>query len=732
MIKRRKNKYRPVYNRGVQAINYDKTVVDNYLEEEKAGTAGGQAAEGIITAGADIAVPGAGQILTGASALGKGIAGDQTDTTKNVIGDAIDPFSRLNAVASGNFKEAIPVFGSISQSKRIRGEKEALENELKRKASQTEGNAMITSDVTQGQAIARKGRRYAKGTKGVKGDGKTPKAAKPTNDFEKIRRDVETYQPFFTPEYMKENKGLERTGETYTRKDYDQLLAYLDDYEADQSTAGKLGGSLQYLQSIRGAFEKNPNLEEIEVAEVNFDEFKGQDAYDASLFGAASGKRERVPIRFKEMPKEEKGKSYEPAFISPKMVIPQSVPYEGQEKERKEPEEQGTGEYRFKGMKNVQSSKQAKQSSKRNKLQYEKGTSSINSQNDIPVEVEKDEMIFRKTNGAWKLIADFKNGLTHEQGGEDTSVQDGDVIFPGSKRGKIMGLLSTNGTISKEYLPTFESERMKLPADSKDGTAANGLSGNAISAGFQALPAISNLIEGTKPAEETFRRKINPKKIRFVDTSQDQLNAAEESFRMDQENITRGAGGSAGVLLSNVGAASSRRTKNKSAIFADRANRQQQVEATNVQIGNEADRINTNLDIQFDVQDAQNQAARRAFTREGITGISDVGQQYIKNEGLQARDEKLMDLEERKLGLLEGAYSNFTVDEDGNPIYRGRKDMIDKLKSQKAPTVKRKGFEQKTGLEDLNIQGVEEAKNPLSIDNIFSNLTFGSSKIKTS
>ena len=87
---------------------------------------------------------------------------------------------------------------------------------------------------------------------------------------------------------------------------------------------------------------------------------------------------------------------------------------------------------------------------------YENGTYA--SKMTEPVEVEKDEVVLRKgIDGLYKLVADFKGGKSHEKGGEDYILKEGDVVFPGKKRDKIMKSLETGDTNS------IEKERAKLP-----------------------------------------------------------------------------------------------------------------------------------------------------------------------------------------------------------------------------------------------------------------------------
>lgn len=85
--------------------------------------------EGIIV-GAN-AIPVYGQAISAALKIGKvageAISGDGTNTVRNIVGDTVNPFSTLNALASGNVKEAIPVLGSFAKSRRMKEEKRKLQ-----------------------------------------------------------------------------------------------------------------------------------------------------------------------------------------------------------------------------------------------------------------------------------------------------------------------------------------------------------------------------------------------------------------------------------------------------------------------------------------------------------------------------------------------------------------------------------------------------------------------------
>jgi hypothetical protein len=79
------------------------------------------------------AIPVFGQAVSAAvgigSSLGKAIAGDGTDTTRNIIGDMVNPLSSVDALMRGKPLEAIPIVGGIMRGRAARAAKEKLEKE---------------------------------------------------------------------------------------------------------------------------------------------------------------------------------------------------------------------------------------------------------------------------------------------------------------------------------------------------------------------------------------------------------------------------------------------------------------------------------------------------------------------------------------------------------------------------------------------------------------------------
>lgn len=85
------------------------------------------------------------------------------------------------------------------------------------------------------------------------------------------------------------------------------------------------------------------------------------------------------------------------------------------------------------------------------------------------IEVERDEIVLRKIGGAFKKVADFKGGNTHNQGGEQYKASPGDIIIPRDKAPKIERLLKAR------KWSAIESERLKLPSDVGQAYAKDGM-----------------------------------------------------------------------------------------------------------------------------------------------------------------------------------------------------------------------------------------------------------------
>ncbi|MDO7847632.1 hypothetical protein Q5H92_14785 [Hymenobacter sp. M29] len=113
--------------------------------------------------------------------------------------------------------------------------------------------------------------------------------------------------------------------------------------------------------------------------------------------------------------------------------------------------------------------------------QYAQGTEEVG--NHKPIEVEKDELVFRKVGDKFRLKADFQKGKSHSQGGEEYLAAEGDVIFPGKQRGKVLAAYQ-EGNHAK-----LEGMRVKLPRDTNpEGKAAMGVDGTDPNSGMYTDP----------------------------------------------------------------------------------------------------------------------------------------------------------------------------------------------------------------------------------------------------
>ncbi len=84
------------------------------------------------------------------------------------------------------------------------------------------------------------------------------------------------------------------------------------------------------------------------------------------------------------------------------------------------------------------------------------------------VEVEGQELVYRKNNkGKYQLVQDHGGGPTHEQGGIDTWVKEGDVITPAKDRGVFMNLTNpATGEVIDDS--QFEYFKNQLPEDNQE------------------------------------------------------------------------------------------------------------------------------------------------------------------------------------------------------------------------------------------------------------------------
>lgn len=167
---------------------------------------------------------------------------------------------------------------------------------------------------------------------------------------------------------------------------------------------------------------------------------------------------------------------------------------------------------------------------------YEDGTDGI--ANTKQVEVERDEVVMRKNaNGGYSMVADFKGGKTHTQGGEPYVASEGEVIFPGKHRKKVMEMYNNGDNRG------LETMRMRLPKDNSTGKFANGTraiddkkpkdrKGNVINFNLMTSQDLFKYISGmseddARAAKEQYA-KVQRQKVKIQESDKAKRKADEE------------------------------------------------------------------------------------------------------------------------------------------------------------------------------------------------------------
>ncbi len=191
--------------------------------------------------------------------------------------------------------------------------------------------------------------------------------------------------------------------------------------------------------------------------------------------------------------------------------------------------------------------------------------------------------------------------------------------------GNVYNDLSVDPTLSQSIAPTKTYNNSKLM--NSLGNAGTGL--------MQAAPSIYNLGRGLleKP-KMTNRRYIANEGYKYKNLSQPAVNAANEQFRVDSNNIRNATGGAGGTYLSNQAMASANRFKNISDINNQEAGKRLDIKNMNTGLKNQQNAQNMQLANQYDDLDSQNLARKNDFIGAGLTGLSDLSfnRQAMKNQ----------------------------------------------------------------------------------------------------
>jgi hypothetical protein len=340
---------------------------------------------------------------------------------------------------------------------------------------------------------------------------------------------------------------------------------------------------------------------------------------------------------------------------------------------------------------------------------YEDGTDDIETSDGVkPIEVEKDELVFSRSGKNYKLKADFKGGKTHEEGGEPYTASEGDVIYPGKHRSKVMAAYKRGDTAM------LEAMRLNLPKDgdkakygldneepidntygtpfdmtgykgtnyinatnkvtptipyntppsitsqtvppqvvrpgtyyANSGRTINTNSGAGINAAAgiaQAAPTIYNTIRGATAKAQQPAR-------RFYSPTKYNYNDLSDPNRrvaLEQYNTDKYnsglVAGSRGQAQSYLSQAGINNYKRQSDINNFEIGRHSEVNNMNTQLENQAKSTNLQLANQYDDQALQNEAKRTEYIGKGVEGASALAYNREMTNNLKDRDKTLMGL----------------------------------------------------------------------------------------
>lgn len=355
---------------------------------------------------------------------------------------------------------------------------------------------------------------------------------------------------------------------------------------------------------------------------------------------------------------------------------------------------------------------------------YENGTYA--SKMTEPVEVEKDEVVLRKgIDGLYKLVADFKGGKSHEKGGEDYILKEGDVVFPGKKRDKIMKSLETgdmssieeeraklpktlpnkleNGYIGSDklnwwnepmsrkeatvspktaYTPSTELQDKDLmlqrvednraevtkqiaEQEQQEKIARRGKLGESLENIGGYAPAISNIVQGMQIPSRVTKRFLTPDTLEYKDRSAGLRKESDIQARIDAENAARFSGGSAQVARAGKAMAGTAKSKRSQAISEGEAARADAIQAQNVGMRNQAKAGNLELANQYETMDAQNRAAVDAYFNRGMSDLYNIGRQKRMDKKMEKQQDLMLKMLEKR---------DFEFDKNKSEIkYKGKK-----------------------------------------------------------
>lgn len=322
------------------------------------------------------------------------------------------------------------------------------------------------------------------------------------------------------------------------------------------------------------------------------------------------------------------------------------------------------------------------------KLKYKDGG---NLENTKPIEVEKDELHFRKVGSNYKLVADHKGGETHAQGGIDVIAKSGDSIIPGKDRSKILKMVGKNGIISNKE--KFNSYRMKLPKDApvakngsdltpmkprggdyggitqpgapsaniqpitnSNGSLPTGSAGEAgggsnmgsyLNTAMQIAPIAYNLGQGLLgKVDKESANYVNPDLIKYEDISDPLRRKSREIMGINASNARNLGGGNTGNVRANLNQSAAEDFERQQQINQAEVSRALDIKNTNVGITNNSKFYNAEETGRVNNVNAQNKAKKSEYLAKGLEGVQNYALTEQQNKSVRDQNNMLAGLAE--------------------------------------------------------------------------------------
>jgi hypothetical protein len=186
---------------------------------------------------------------------------------------------------------------------------------------------------------------------------------------------------------------------------------------------------------------------------------------------------------------------------------------------------------------------------------------------------------------------------------------------------------------------------------------------------------LHNLAKGTEAAEKTYRRFTTPEQLDYRDMSAAQRRAVREQRNAEQQML-RGKGLTAGQQQSYLSQAGGRYAGRMEDINEREAQRASAVDQYNVAQRARAGEMNLNLARQYDVEDAQNRAARQRYLDTAFAETSTLAGIEEQADYMRDKDRRMFDIQEKTIPLIGTKDFQYSADNWNQPVW-GKQPAVD-------------------------------------------------------